>query len=155
MEELRSYTLRIVTAAMIAGLILAMSRSSSQWPVIRLACGVFLSAVVLQPLSGGIPEISLNWTEDATREGNMLADAGTLATQRAMADIITGELEAYILDKAADRNVSVEADVTLDVDLLPAGVIIRGTVPASVKAELEQLLEEELGIPKENQTWTG
>lgn len=155
MELLRSYVLRIVTAALIAGIIMVMTRSSSQQPVIRLVCGVFLSVVVLQPLSGGIPEISLNWTEEAVREGKVLADEGAQTAQSAMADIITGELEAYILDKAADRNVSVEADVSLDEDLLPVRAIIRGTVSASVKAELEQLLEEELGILKENQTWTG
>lgn len=155
MELLRSYILRIVTAAMISGLVMAMTQNSSFASVIRLVCGVFLGIVVLQPLSGGMPEISLNWTENTTREGAALASEGSQAAKSAMADIITAELEAYILDKAADLNEAVEVDITLGEDLLPAAVTIRGTVSATIKEKLEQLLEEELGIPKENQTWTG
>lgn len=155
MALLRTYILRIVTAAMISGLVMAMTQSSSFSSVIRLVSGVFLSAVVLQPLSGGLPEISLNWTANTTREGEALAAEGSQAAQDAMADIITEELEAYIWDKAADLNAAVEAELTLGEDLLPVGVTIRGTVSDLAKGELEQLLEEELGIPKENQTWTG
>lgn len=155
MVLLRAYILRVVTAAMISGLVMAMTQSGSFASVIRLVCGIFLGAVVLQPLAGGIPEISLNWTENTTREGAELASEGSQAAQSAMADIITGELEAYILDKAADLDVSLEVDVSLDDDLLPAAVTIRGKILTSVKGKLEQLLEEELGIPKENQTWTG
>lgn len=155
MEGVRGYIFRVVVAAIITGVVSSLSQNSRFRPVLRLVCGMFLSLVVLRPLSGGIPELTLNWTENTTLEAAALAQAGGHAAQSAMEDIITEELEAYILDKAADLNTSVEVEVQLNDDLLPMSVQVKGAVTASAKRELEKLLEEELGIPKENQAWAG
>lgn len=155
MEEVRAYILRVVTAAMITGVLFSLGHSSQFRPVLRFVCGLFLCGVVLQPLSGGIPEITLNWTENATQKAAELAQEGSQAAQSAMEDIITGELEAYILDKVASLDTSVEVEVRLNGDLLPASVQVKGEVTPSARRELEKLLEEELGVPKENQAWTG
>lgn len=155
MEEVRGYILRVVTAAMITGVLFSLSHSSRFCPVLRFVCGTFLCGVVLQPLSGGIPEITLNWTENVTQKAAELAQEGSRAAQSAMEDIITEELEAYILDKAASLDTSVEVEVQLNGDQLPKSVRVKGDVSASARKALEKLLEEELGIPKENQAWTG
>lgn len=155
MEDVRSYILRVVAAAMITGVLLSLSNSSPFRPVLRFVCGIFLSGVVLQPLSGGIPEITLNWTENTTQKAAELAREGSQTAQSAMEDIIIEELEAYILDKAASLDTSVEVALQLNGDLLPASILVKGEVTASARRELEKLLEEELGVPKENQAWTG
>lgn len=155
MEEIRSYILSITTATLIAALVLALVQNSSCQPVIHLICGMFLCAVVLRPFSGRLPEISLNLTPSAVQQDRDYAYEGSEAAQNAMADIITEELEAYILDKAASLNVSVEVAVTLDHDLLPSAASVTGDIPSAVQKELEQFLEAELGILKENQKWTG
>lgn len=155
MEEIRSYILSITTAALMAALVLALVQNSSCQPVIRLICGMFLCAVVLRPFSGGLPEISLNLTPSTVQQARNYAYEGSEAAQNAMADIITEELEAYILDKAASLNVSVEVAVTLDHDLLPSAASVKGDIPSGTQRELEQFLVAELGIPKENQKWTG
>lgn len=155
MEDVGTYILRVVTATMITGVLFSLSQRSHFRSVLHFVCGLFLSGVVLQPLSGGIPEITLNWTENATQKAAELAREGSQAAQSAMEDIITGKLEAYILDKAASLDTSVEVEVQLNGDQLPESVRVKGDVTASARRELEKLLEEELGIPKENQAWTG
>lgn len=155
MEDIRTYILRVVIAAMITGVLSSLTSNGSFRSALRLVCGIFLSGVVLQPFSGGIPEISLNWTKYTSQKADELAQEGSRAAQSAMEDIITGELKAYILDKAASLDTSVEVNVQLNEDLLPEFVQVKGDITTSARRELEKLLEEELGVPKENQAWTG
>lgn len=155
MVEIRAYLLRVTAAAIIVSLVVALVRNNAGQPVIRLIGGMFLCAVVLRPLSHGLPEISLNLTSAPWHSSADYAAEGSRAAQNEMADIITEELEAYILDKAASLNVTVEVEVLLSDDLLPTAAYVTGIVPDSAQIELEQFIEKELGILKENQQWTG
>lgn len=70
-------------------------------------------------------------------------------------DIIKSRVEAYILDKAA----AFGADLTVEVALseeqfpVPCAVEISGAISPYGKLRLTQLLEDELGIGKEDQIW--
>ena len=68
---------------------------------------------------------------------------------------IKQELEAYILDKAAALDLKIRVNVKLDDHPLPGpeSVVIEGTVPPYQKQVLEDILQSELGISKENQQW--
>lgn len=71
-------------------------------------------------------------------------------------NIIKVEAEAYILDKAAAMNVSLEVSVTVEGDPpVPAAAQLSGEVSPYAKQQLEKILWEDLGISKEYLEWTG
>ena len=71
--------------------------------------------------------------------------------------LIKQKTQAYILDKAHSFGCNPDVEVTLGdgPSPVPESVRITGEVPFSVRKDLEKLLEQELGISKENQQWIG
>lgn len=82
---------------------------------------------------------------------------GTKLADDARREIIKAEAEAYILDKAGSYGLQLEVCVTLREDDIPVpeSVCIAGAVSPYARTRLEILIENELGIPKERQLWTG
>ena len=76
---------------------------------------------------------------------------------QAMTELIKEKSQAYILDKAAELDASITADVTISEEELPKplSVVISGQVSPYNRKRLESILETDLGIAKENQVWTG
>ena len=72
-----------------------------------------------------------------------------------MADIIKAETEAYILDKASQLNVELSVEVTIDEENIPTAVTLSGEVSPYARRQLQEIIESDLGIAKENQRWTG
>ena len=65
--------------------------------------------------------------------------------------------EAYIVDKATALHASLSAQVTVSDDEIPIPVAVRltGAVSPNVRRQMEDFIQEELGITRENQKWTG
>ena len=152
-----AYLLSLICAAMLSSLLMQLVRGSPAEPVIRLVCGVFLASAVLSPLPKAdlwqwVPDVS-GYYEAAKQE----ADRGQAVTDQSIRDIINGQVRAYILDKAQAFGASVEVEVELSEGAYPVPVkaILRGRVSEPVKARLQRLLQEELGIAKEDQLWIG
>jgi len=155
MEGLQQYALTVVTGAVICSVLLCLISDSSHEQRIRLLCGIYLGILVLKPLVGQnwnfpqiIPQIS------CTDAGNQAA-LGEEMARDAAAEIISGRLEAYILDKAAGADADLTVTVILGENQLPDAVQLRGQVTDQVREELTGILESDLGIPKENQRWIG
>ena len=157
MEGLRQYILSVVAAALVCSLVSCVMPQGKARQLLRLLCGAVLTTVVLGPLMG-IDNISLSdfleqWEVDAayyTAQGEQM-------TQDALAESIKGQTEAYILDKAAELNASITAEVTVSEEEppKPLSVVISGQVSPYNRKKLESILETDLGIAKENQVWTG
>ena len=74
-----------------------------------------------------------------------------------MAKIISGRIQAYILDKAAalGLNITVELEMETRADTpYPKAVIIRGEAAPAQKQQLQQYLEQTFAIPVQRQVWT-
>jgi hypothetical protein len=71
----------------------------------------------------------------------------------AMTRHIKEQCEAYILDKAEAFATRISAQFTLDDEMVPVGCTIRGEVSSYVKEQLSQILQSDLGIPREAQRW--
>lgn len=156
MAALCQYVFSVTAAAIICGIVMSITQKSSIQPILKLVCGMFLAFTVVKPVTqidlAELMEVSLPYSQDAVQA----ADLGENSSQEAMAAIIKDETEAYILDKAAALNVSLEVEVTLDGDPpVPTAVRLSGEVSPYAKQQLEQILYEDLGISKENQQWTG
>lgn len=121
----------------------------------RMICSLFITITVLRPLV----DLRLPSLDDITLPIHSSAESaayqGNAYRIRSVSGIIKSELEAYILKEAEAQGAAVTAEIILDSSdpPLPVAVIIRGSFDAGAEAALSKLLMQELGIPKEHQTW--
>ena len=109
---------------------------------------------VLSPLLHiDIPDPA-RWLEDYLDDGEEAARTGEAMAKEYSMAIISAELEAYILDKAASCGCDLTVEVRLDEEGLPAVVALSGEISPIDKAELARIMAEELGIREEAQIWT-
>lgn len=155
MESVREYLVGVTSAAVLCGILSTISDGKTSGAMVKLLCGVFLSLIVIFPLSD-IHLIELD-VENHNRltEGQLASEMGTDYAKQAKMQIIKQRTEAYILDKAKLYNLDVRVEVTLSRNETPApcAVVIWGQASPYAKVQLGNMLETELGIPKENQRW--
>ena len=156
MDGLRQYIIAVTAAAILCGMVKSISEKAASGKIIKLICSLFLGFTVLKPITqidlAQLAEVSLPYADEAVQA----AAVGENLSRDALMDIIKTETEAYILDKAAAMNVSLEVSVTVEGDPpVPAAAQLSGEVSPYAKQQLERILWEDLGISKENQEWTG
>lgn len=158
MEGVRQYVISVVAAAILCGILKSiLPGKDAMAGILRLITGIFLAFTVIKPLTrielGDLPVLSFDYLTEAQIAS---ADGEKIAAD-AMADIIKQQAEAYILDKAQSLNLQLTVTVTVSDGALPApvGVRLSGTVSPYAKSALARIIEEDLGIAKENQIWTG
>ncbi len=158
MDGIRQYILTVTAAAVLCAVVRTLfPEQSPGGKLIRLVCGIFLCFVVISPIStvnlAALPEVIDTWTVS----GQEAAAAGEKLAEESTRRFIKEQTEAYILDKAGALGANITVTVTLGEGSLPApgSVRISGPVSPYARRELEALLEQELGISKENQLWIG
>lgn len=157
MEAIGRYIVSISAAAILCGILKSIFPSKgTNAAILRLVTGIFLSLVTIQPLVKidltALPVIA----DDHLAQAQAVSAQGLSLAQDTMGDIIKAQAEAYILDKARKLN----ADLTVEVILndenppVPVSVHLSGKISPSAKGRLETMIQQDLGIPKEDQIWT-
>ena len=148
------YILSVTCAAALAAILRAIAGEGTMGKLTKLISGLFLAVTVLSPLVKlEIPDPA-RWLEDYMEEGEAAAQAGEAMAKEYSQAIISAELEAYILDKAAALGCAVTAEVRLDDGGLPASLTLSGSISTADKAELSRMLARELGIGEEAVIWS-
>ena len=156
MQSLRSYILSIVASSIICACVqVLIGKKGTSAKLLRMVCGIYMAIVFVSPLHkidfsiytdyfSGI----MHQAEDAVSEGQNIA-------QQKRKEIIIRQTQSYILDKASSFGVDVEVAVTVsdDATQAPNAITIKGAVSPYVKKMLTNYIEEQIGIPKEAQTW--
>lgn len=125
--------------------------------LVHLIGGVLIATVLIRPLAAVDVEALLeNLLPDGNEASSFIAQGQDMASQAA-AGRIEQALSAYILDKARalGAEVTVQLELSDDLPPVPKTVTIRGSVSPDVIRQLSQVLQQELGIAKEDQRWTG
>lgn len=156
MEGIRNYLVSVIAASILCACIrVFFDEKSSSGKVSRLICGLFLAFTVIAPVADiKITDFAL-FAVDLEAEARAVSAAGEEFSQNAMAQIIISKTEAYILDKAQ----AMGAELTVLVEIgdpaqpVPTRVQIRGNVSPYARSELQRIIAEDLGIPKEDQLW--
>ncbi len=157
MDGIRQYIFTVVAAALLCGVLSSIFHQGKSKDLLRILCGIFLAFTVLKPITGAdlskLLEESLFFESDAEQT----AALGENMAHQAMTELIKEKSQAYILDKAAELDASITADVTVSEEETPKplSVVISGQVSPYNRKKLESILETDLGIAKENQVWTG
>ena len=151
---MREYILSVTAAALLVSIARALAGERAMGRLVKLVSGLFLAVTVLSPVVDLELPDPAGWLEDHLEEGRAAAEAGQTKAKEYSASIISAELEAYILDKAAVLGGVVSAEVRLDEAGLPETVTLSGALTPAQKAELSRMMTEELGIGEEAQIWT-
>ena len=119
--------------------------------------GLLLSIVILSPAVNWNFDAVMTYAESFGQAGTLAAEAGSKLAAEETGLIIKEELSAYILEKAAALHADLRVDISLTNDVIPVpeSVTLRGTISPYAKEMLQKILEEELGVTKERQIWTG
>lgn len=154
MDSIREYVISIVCAAIITSIVTnIISVKNASNTIIKLICSIFLLFTLLSPL----PSLDFSGfsalTDTLYSEAEAMSVLGQSMTEESMARYIKEEAEAYILDKATAFNGQLNVELTLDSKLQPESAVLTGVISPYGKFRLESILEEDLGIAKENQHW--
>lgn len=124
---------------------------------LKLLCGLFLTLTVVKPLVQlELPDLDILLVP-FSQEAETAVSEGTEMLQDALAKSIQQETEAYICSKAEQlqANLHVQVHLSNDEPPIPDEVILDGNIDPAVKEVLQEMMEDELNIPKEHQQWIG
>lgn len=144
-------------AVMLCGLICRLLRGSFAADLARLLSGIVVLLAVIRPLASNVGISFNSFLPGEMPDSESYIRQGRDAADDALQEIISGNLEAYILDRAQalGHDLTVEVILTDTWPLKPAGLKLCGEISPYEKLMLEEILEEEFSIPKENLQWIG
>lgn len=125
--------------------------------LLQLIGGLFLTFTVIAPIADIDPDDILDIPWNFTEQGSAIATQGQIYSQNQLQQIIKERCEAYILDKALTLQAQLQVEVMLSQDdvPVPSSVRLQGSISPYAKMALQQWLEEDWAIPKEQQIWIG
>jgi hypothetical protein len=154
---MQKYALSVISTVLIGTVLTDLLPSGTAKGIFKTIFGLLLTLVVISPfrdLTFSFPETFSDLFQNAAEAA---ASEGELASQIVLEEIIKEEVQTYIQDKAAALQLEITAEVTLRAGdpPVPDSVVIHGAVSPYFRIQLEKILEEQLGIPKEKMEWTG
>ena len=154
--RISGYVLSVISASVIVAIIISFfDEKNGTSGIIRLVSGLFLTFVIISPLSKLDFSRVSKYLEEFTLEGAEVASVGENLAREAEADIIKSRVQAYILDKANSVGVQLDAEVMLDQNNIPVSVKLIGNISPYAKVQMATIISDDLGISKENQVWIG
>ena len=159
MEVVRGYLLRLTAGAFLSAGLLALIPKGTSKKAAAVLCGLVMLLLALTPLaqldydalSEAISRLELEKEEART--------GIEIRNQELVTRIISGRVQAYILDKAAQCGAALDdAQVTLqwstDGYWYPQSVRLVTSGPAEENSRLAQIIEADLGVPRTRQEWS-
>lgn len=148
----KAYVFSIIGVILVSGIITQIVSDLRYRKLIQLISGLALAVVVFEPVStvdfSGIGDIGAeNLSPD------VYIDIGRQEALSHQSLCIKQACETYISNKAKELDSTVISEVYLDEQLKPYRVQMIGEIDLAQKTDLEQILEDDLGITKENQVW--
>ena len=145
----------VLAVSLICALADALTPEGGVKRVQRLVCGLVLAAAALGPAVRLDVEGGQRWLEDCLDGLELRREQ--LKEETGMKSIIERSFAAYIVDKTAQLGLSpVQARVECreeDGVYLPKALRVSGPLTREEQEELSRVLEEELGVAREAQTY--
>lgn len=155
MQQLGRYVFSLTAAALLCGVVLSMFRDGTVRSILRIVCTVILTITALVPLTDYKISDFSGFSDHYLSDGKAIAAMGEDLARVEKGKCIQHQLEAYILDKASGMGADIKPDVTVDANGVPVKIRLRGQCSDRIRQELTDMITNDLGIPKEDQKWTG
>lgn len=157
MSAIAEYLLSVTGAAIISAVVLRMLEvKGSAASIAKMLTGIFMALTVIGPITQVRISDLLDLFPEISVDARQAVAQGESSAKNALAESISTQVEAYILDKATQLGVRLTVEVELSQDTFPVPVSVRlhGNISPYAKTRLQSILSDDLGIEKENQIWT-
>lgn len=156
MSTVGSYLLAVSGAALLCGITDRFLSKKGAAAAARVLTSLFLVYTVLKPLNSWDGESLFDIELDFSAAAEEALAQGQMQAQKTIAELIKQETAAYILEKAQAYNADIQVTVEVSEESIPVpvGARITGNISPYAKSQLQSILEQQLGISKENQQWT-
>lgn len=157
MDAIAEYLLSVTAAAIISAMVLRLLPGKSSAVTIgKMLCALFVALTVIEPIAQVRLSDLTGLLPDVSADANAAVAQGQSTAKKAMAESISSRVEAYILDKATQLGLKLTVQVELSDDTIPVPVCVRlkGNISPYLKSKLQKIIQDDLGIDKENQIWT-
>ena len=157
MEGIREYLIGVIVAALICGMVTALTDSKGTVAMsLKLVSGLMMLLAVVRPWVTLSLDGLFGWTDGIMADGTSYTTSGQIMAQEAYRTGIKTQTEAYIVDEARALGCDLSVKVTLSNDDLPvpAQVTLTGSISPYARQVLSQMMAERLGIEREDQIWT-
>jgi len=156
---LRDWIVGITCAAMAAAVLHAfLPKSGGVGRAGRLAAGLLMMLCAVGPLAGLDYDSLAQSLSELRLERSQYAQELEVQNSEILNELIKSETQAYILDKAEGLGVRCQALVTYALDEegrpYPSEVHITGELTEEQERRLSEMLEADLGVPVQKQTFT-
>lgn len=153
MDGWKQYLFSLIICAFCCAVVSQMISDPKRKALIRLLSGTILTISMLRPLSQvrledlfPVPFLDQN-------AADLCIASGEETAEKARAEYIKASCESYILDKAKALGAEITVHFLLEENQVPAFVEVEGAFTPNVQMQLQNILTEDLDIPKENQKW--
>ena len=153
MDLLRTWLFGLTAVSALLALAESLVTQEGIRRVLRLAGGVLMILVLLQPVVR-MDLGELHFSPDALRqEAEALEEEYARQQEAALETGIEEELASYIWDKAQALGLSCQVRVTVETGADGIPVPRSVTVTGAYSEDLSEIIETDLGIPREQQNW--
>ena len=156
MDSIRQYVICIVGVSVYCGIICCfVNEKSTTGKLVKTLCGIILATAAISPILQIRYLDIIEYSDLISTEAAALSQDGAELSNEKLGSLITQKLEAYILEKASLLDCQIEVQISINEQSppQPSGVKIIGAVSPYVKGQLCDMIETDLGIPKEMQQW--
>lgn len=149
------YILSVICTALVCGITSDLAAKTAFHKQLQFLCGVFLTVAMVQPLIRLDVDPSSFFSRESMQESNELIARGEEQTRFQIGSVIQEQCEAYILSEAKKQNADISVTVALDSSdpPKPLWVHLTGEMDSEKKTILQEIIEADIGVPKERQLW--
>lgn len=153
---MKGYLLSLTAAAILSALISQLAPKGASGRGARIAAGLLILVAAFAPI-GKMDTLSAAQDLMKGMTGDPLqTDFLSKSNRELMSSLISGEAEAYILDKALALGFAPEVTVTVSVREnypVPWTVTLEGEMTDVQRSALSKIIFKDLDIPEERQEW--
>ncbi len=155
MNALRTYLLSVASASLLTGVVLSLLPKGRLHSIIRLVGALILIVTVVSPvLKLDLEMMTADWEQIRT-DASGIQQSALEESEQLFSQLIKEQCETYISDRADRLGLELDVQIIMGYDdhPYPIGAKLQGRIGAEDKQYMSDMIEQDLGIPTQQQEW--